>query len=80
MGRSDSSPGAHATARHESTGHPLVRPMEPGREWAWCYADGLFPERMRGSAARIRRGPEHRPAAGFVTRAAPVSQGSVTNG
>ncbi|MFJ9734181.1 UBP-type zinc finger domain-containing protein [Streptomyces sp. NPDC101171] len=41
-GCSDSSPGAHATAHHESTGHPLVRSMEPGEEWAWCYVDEVY--------------------------------------
>ncbi|WP_342354606.1 UBP-type zinc finger domain-containing protein [Streptomyces griseofuscus] len=44
VGCSESSPGAHASAHYESTGHPLVRSMEPGHQWAWCYADELFLE------------------------------------
>ncbi|MFE3634255.1 UBP-type zinc finger domain-containing protein [Streptomyces cellostaticus] len=42
MGCCDSSPGAHATAHHEATGHPLVRSTEPGEEWAWCYVDEVY--------------------------------------
>ena len=39
MGCCDSSPNRHATKHHHSTGHPIVRSMEPGEEWGWCYAD-----------------------------------------
>ncbi|MFE7169420.1 UBP-type zinc finger domain-containing protein [Streptomyces sp. NPDC057616] len=42
VGCSDSAPGAHATAHFESSGHPLVRSAEPGRQWAWCYVDEVF--------------------------------------
>ncbi|MEU2552217.1 MULTISPECIES: UBP-type zinc finger domain-containing protein [unclassified Streptomyces] len=42
MGCSDSSPGAHATAHFEATGHPLVRSADPGEAWAWCYVDEVF--------------------------------------
>ncbi|MET9700935.1 UBP-type zinc finger domain-containing protein [Streptomyces sp. NPDC006529] len=38
----DSSPGAHAWAHAESTGHAVARSAEPGERWAWCYADELF--------------------------------------
>ncbi|MBJ6637240.1 UBP-type zinc finger domain-containing protein [Streptomyces sp. DHE7-1] len=44
MGCCDSSPGAHATAHHESTGHPLARSTEPGEVWAWCYVDEVYLE------------------------------------
>ena len=37
----DSSPKRHATAHWHATNHPLVRSMEPGEDWAWCYADNL---------------------------------------
>ncbi|MEU0913258.1 UBP-type zinc finger domain-containing protein [Streptomyces althioticus] len=43
-GCSDSAPGAHATAHFESSGHPLVRSAERGRQWAWCYIDEVFLE------------------------------------
>ena len=40
VGCCDSSPARHATAH--ATGHPdhpIVRSMEPGENWWWCYAD-----------------------------------------
>ncbi|HET8751088.1 MAG TPA: UBP-type zinc finger domain-containing protein [Gaiellaceae bacterium] len=35
----DSSPNRHATAHHRATAHPIVRSLEPGEDWSWCYAD-----------------------------------------
>ncbi|HSL57126.1 MAG TPA: UBP-type zinc finger domain-containing protein [Acidimicrobiales bacterium] len=35
----DSSPLRHATAHHHETGHPIVRSVEPGEAWRWCYPD-----------------------------------------
>ena len=35
----DSSPNRHATAHAGGTGHPVVRSMEPGEDWRWCYPD-----------------------------------------
>jgi hypothetical protein len=29
----------HATAHFASSGHPIVRSVEPGEDWSWCYAD-----------------------------------------
>ncbi|MER6260746.1 UBP-type zinc finger domain-containing protein [Streptomyces sp900105245] len=52
VGCSDSSPGAHATAHHESSGHPLVRSAEPGETWAWCYVDGVYLDPYGDSPAR----------------------------
>jgi K+:H+ antiporter len=42
MGCCDSSKNRHATAHHRRTGHPIVRSMEPGEDWGWCYADELL--------------------------------------
>lgn len=39
VGCCDSSPARHATAHAHETDHPLVRSMEPGEDWWWCYAD-----------------------------------------
>ena len=39
VGCCDNSPSRHATAHHHSTGHPLIRSLEPGEEWSWCYID-----------------------------------------
>ncbi|MFH8369415.1 UBP-type zinc finger domain-containing protein [Streptomyces sp. NPDC018031] len=42
IGCCDSSDNKHATAHHQSTGHPLVRSYEPGEGWWWCYDDQLL--------------------------------------
>jgi hypothetical protein len=33
----DSSPNKHATAHFHETGHPLMRTLEEGQSWSWCY-------------------------------------------
>jgi monovalent cation:H+ antiporter-2, CPA2 family len=42
VGCCDSSPNKHATAHHRRTGHPIVRSLEPGETWGWCYADEVI--------------------------------------
>jgi len=37
VGCCDSSKNRHATKHHRATGHPLIRSLEPGDEWGWCY-------------------------------------------
>ena len=37
----DSSPNRHATAHFHGTAHPLVRSLEPGEDWSWCYVDEI---------------------------------------
>jgi uncharacterized UBP type Zn finger protein len=51
VGCCDSSPGRHATAHFSATGHPIIRSIEPGEEWAWCYIDhiGLLVPEVAGS-------------------------------
>jgi len=39
VGCCDNSPNKHATAHNHSTGHPIVRSLEPGEDWFWCYED-----------------------------------------
>ncbi len=39
IGCCDDSPNRHATAHFEETGHPVIRSIEPGEEWFWCYVD-----------------------------------------
>jgi uncharacterized UBP type Zn finger protein len=41
VGCCDDSPGRHATAHAGSSGHPLIRSLEPGEDWVWCFADEL---------------------------------------
>jgi uncharacterized UBP type Zn finger protein len=39
VGCCDDSPNRHASAHAQSSGHPLIRSIEPGEEWSWCYVD-----------------------------------------
>ena len=39
VGCCDDSPGRHATAHAGASGHPLIRSLEPGDEWSWCFVD-----------------------------------------
>ena len=41
VGCCDNSPGRHATGHFEATGHPVMRSVEPGERWSWCYVDEL---------------------------------------
>jgi hypothetical protein len=51
VGCCDSSPGKHATAHELATEHPVIRSLEPGETWSWCFPDQVamvLPE-VRGS-------------------------------
>ena len=39
VGCCDSSPGTHATKHYHAQHHPIVRSIEPGEHWKWCYVD-----------------------------------------
>jgi uncharacterized UBP type Zn finger protein len=39
VGCCDDSPNRHATAHHHASGHQLIRSLEPGEDWTWCYVD-----------------------------------------
>lgn len=41
VGCCDDSPGHHASAHAEATGHPIMRSIEPGEDWSWCFPDEL---------------------------------------
>jgi len=41
VGCCDDSPNRHATAHAGSSGHALIRSLEPGEEWSWCFPDQL---------------------------------------
>lgn len=38
VGCCDSSKNRHATGHFRDTGHPIMRSVEPGESWRWCYA------------------------------------------
>jgi hypothetical protein len=42
IGCCDNSPRRHATAHHDRTRHPIIRSVEPGEDWSWCYEDELM--------------------------------------
>ncbi len=47
VGCCDDSPNRHATRHFRASGHPLIRSIEPGEEWTWCFVDEvalLIPE------------------------------------
>lgn len=37
VGCCDSSPSRHATAHFRETQHPVMRSVEPGEDWRWCF-------------------------------------------
>jgi uncharacterized UBP type Zn finger protein len=47
IGCCDNSEGKHATGHFKSMGHPIIRSVEPGETWSWCYVDELMFE-LRG--------------------------------
>ena len=48
VGCCDSSKNKHATKHFRSSGHALVRTIEPGENWVWCYVDKMFPGEIEG--------------------------------
>jgi uncharacterized UBP type Zn finger protein len=50
VGCCDSSPGRHATAHAQSSGHPIMRSIQPGEDWSWCFVDevGLLIAEVKG--------------------------------
>ncbi len=43
VGCCDSSKNRHATRHFHESGHPLMRSVEPGESWMWCYVDEMVP-------------------------------------
>jgi uncharacterized UBP type Zn finger protein len=41
VGCCDSSKNKHATKHFQSVKHPLIRSIEPGESWVWCYVDQM---------------------------------------
>jgi len=42
VGCCDSSPNRHASAHAQASGHPVMRSLEPGEVWSWCFADEVM--------------------------------------
>ncbi len=41
VGCCDQSPLKHATAHFHETSHPVIRSIQPGEDWRWCYVDEM---------------------------------------
>ena len=39
VGCCDSSKNKHATKHFHETTHPVMRSLEPGEDWGWCFVD-----------------------------------------
>jgi uncharacterized UBP type Zn finger protein len=44
VGCCDSSKNQHATKHFHRTRHPVIRSIEPGETWTWCYVDEVMGE------------------------------------
>jgi CPA2 family monovalent cation:H+ antiporter-2 len=42
VGCCDSSKNKHATKHFSQNGHPIIKALQPGEDWAWCYPDNFF--------------------------------------
>ncbi|HZV77763.1 MAG TPA: UBP-type zinc finger domain-containing protein [Candidatus Babeliales bacterium] len=42
VGCCDSSKNRHATKHFQAVRHPIVRSLEPGEDWRWCYIDEVI--------------------------------------
>lgn len=52
VGCCDSSKNRHATKHYHATRHPLMRSVEPGEAWVWCYADEAVVGEITGEQFR----------------------------
>ena len=41
VGCCDDSPNRHASAHARASEHPLIRSLEPGEDWCWCFVDEI---------------------------------------
>jgi hypothetical protein len=41
VGCCDSSKNKHATKHFQGTHHAIMRSVEPGESWGWCYIDQI---------------------------------------
>jgi K+:H+ antiporter len=42
VGCCDSSKNRHASRHYPATGHPIIKSLERGEDWAWCYPDETY--------------------------------------
>lgn len=46
VGCCNSSKNKHATKHFHETGHAMIRSLEPGEDWGYCYVHDLFYEKI----------------------------------
>ncbi len=51
VGCCDSSKNKHATKHAKATSHPVIRSLEPGEVWGYCYADDDYVEELAAAMA-----------------------------
>jgi hypothetical protein len=44
VGCCDSSKNKHATKHFFASEHPIMRSIEPGEDWGWCFVDEVMLE------------------------------------
>jgi len=51
VGCCDDSPNRHATGHAHAESHPIIRSLERGEDWCWCYVDqvAFVLEDLRGT-------------------------------
>ena len=42
VGCCDDSKNTHATKHYHATKHPVIRSLQPGERWKWCYVDEVM--------------------------------------
>lgn len=42
VGCCDSSKNKHATKHFQATSHPVMKSVQPGEQWGWCYVDEIY--------------------------------------
>ena len=42
VGCCDSSKNQHAAKHFHLTTHPVMRSLQPGEQWGWCYVDEIY--------------------------------------
>ena len=55
VGCCDSSKNKHATRHFHQTRHPLIRSLEPGESWVWCYVDEIVAGELRSEGITGRQ-------------------------
>jgi len=41
VGCCDDSPNRHASRHAMADSHPIIRSLQPGEEWSWCFIDEI---------------------------------------